>query len=409
MPGPGFYLIGEEEEREVLDVLRSGYFFRYGSESDPKFRHKVKSFERAVADEFGVEHALAVTSGTAALITAFAAAGIGPGDEVIVPGYTFIASISSIIMRGAVPVLAEIDESLTLDPEDVRRKITPRTRAIVPVHMLGNPCDMDPIMAIAREHNLTVIEDAAQSFGGSYRGRRLGAIGDLGIYSFNIYKTINAGDGGMVVAHERSLYERAFAFHDQGHLPLRMGVEAGNRSVIGQNFRMNELTGAVLLAQFRKLDGLLERLRAIKARFRSRLNDVPSIRFRTLNDPGECATLLTLILPDADSARRVAAALGTTTVSESGWHVYSNMEQLIDKKQVTPGCPFACPAHPTDVNYRAGLLPRTDDILARAINVSIGVIDAGLGAAFGVSILSTEDEVDHKADHLTSVLNQHLR
>ncbi len=405
MPGPGFYLVGKEEEEEVLDVIRSGYFFRYGDESNPAFKHKVKSLEDSVATAFGTQHALAVTSGTAALISAYAAAGIGPGDEVIVPGYTFIASISAVIMCGAVPVLAEVDESLTLDLADVRSKITPRTKAIVPVHMLGNPCNMDPILQLADEHNLIVIEDAAQAFGGSYRGRKLGTLGHVGIYSFNLYKMINAGDGGMLVSNDRELYERAFAFHDQGHLPLRMGVEAGNRSIIGQNFRMNELTGAVLLAQFRKLDGLLERLRYLKSRFKRQLADTPNLTFRTIHDEqGECATLLTILLPDRESAATTAKALGTTTVSESGWHVYSNMEQLLEKKQLIGGCPFDCPNYPTDVEYSKGMLPRTDDILERAINISIGVVDAGLGASFGVSILSSDDEVDQKAEQLAKTV-----
>ena len=192
MPGPGFEWIGAEEEKEVLDVLRSRWLFRYGDEKDPQFKRKVKSLEEMVEKDFDTRHALAVTSGTAALITALSALGIGPGDEVIVPGYTFIASISSVIIARAVPVLAEVDESLTLDPEDIEKKITPRTRAIMAVHMLGNPCDLSRIEAVARKHNLILIEDAAQAFGGSWKGKKLGTIGRIGIYSFNIFKTINA-------------------------------------------------------------------------------------------------------------------------------------------------------------------------------------------------------------------------
>ena len=210
MPGPGFEWIGKEEEKEVLEVLRDRWLFRYGDEKDPAFKRKVKTLEEMVEQKFATKHALAVTSGTAALITALSALGIGPGDEVIVPGYTFIASMSSIIVARAVPVLAEIDESLTLDPADVEKRITPRTRAIMAVHMLGNPCNVDALKAVAEKHKLVFIEDAAQAFGGSYKGKRLGTIGKIGAYSFNIFKTINAGDGGMVVTDDDELYFRAF-------------------------------------------------------------------------------------------------------------------------------------------------------------------------------------------------------
>ena len=178
MPGPGFEWIGKEEEKEVLEVLRNRWLFRYGDEKDPAFVRKVKTLEEMVEQKFAVKHALAVTSGTAALITALSALGIGPGDEVIVPGYTFIASISSIIIARAVPVLAEIDDSLTLDPADVEKKITPRTRAIMAVHMLGNPCDLNRLRAIAEKHGLILIEDAAQAFGGSYGKKSLGTHGE---------------------------------------------------------------------------------------------------------------------------------------------------------------------------------------------------------------------------------------
>ncbi|MBN2553452.1 MAG: DegT/DnrJ/EryC1/StrS family aminotransferase, partial [Spirochaetales bacterium] len=327
MPGPGYYWIGKEEEQELLELIRARYLFRYGDEKDPSFKHRVKTLEEEVSRAFGARHALAVSSGTAALIVAMAAAGIGPGDEVIVPGYTFIASMSSVITCNAVPVLAEVDESLTLDPKDVEQRITPYTKAILPVHMIGNSADLGALKAIADRHKLMLIEDTAQAFGGSYRGRRLGTIGLLGTYSFNIFKTINAGDGGMVVTDDENLYRQAFAFHDQGHFPLRTGVEVGNRAVIGQNFRMTELNAAVLLAQFRKLERIIQRLRTLKARFKQQIQDVEGLKFRRLNDPdGECGTILTVFLPDRKSAAAVAEKLNTTTVSHSGWHVYNNME-----------------------------------------------------------------------------------
>jgi dTDP-4-amino-4,6-dideoxygalactose transaminase len=400
MPGPGYYWIGKEEEQELLDLIRARYLFRYGDEKDPSFKHRVKTLEEEVSRGFGARHALAVSSGTAALIVAMAAAGIGPGDEVIVPGYTFIASMSSVITCNAVPVLAEVDESLTLDPKDVESRITPYTKAILPVHMIGNSADLDSLNSIADKHKLMLIEDTAQAFGGSYKGKRLGTIGLLGIYSFNIFKTINAGDGGMVVTDNEDLYKQAFAFHDQGHFPLRMGVEVGNRAVIGQNFRMTELNAAVLLAQFRKLDRIIQRLRTLKARFMRQIRDVKGLEFRRLNDPdGDCGTILTVFLPDKKSADAVAEKLSTTTVSHSGWHVYNNMENILNMHTINPkNNPLKNQHYKGKAEYRKGMLPQTDRLLERAINISVGVVDAGLGSAFGINLESTDEEVDRQAE-----------
>ena len=409
MPGPGFYWIGKEEEEEVLNVIRSKYLFRYGDEKDPNFKRKVLQLEEEVKTKFGAKYGLAVSSGTAALIVAMAAARIGPGDEVIVPGYTFIASISSIISCGAVPVLAEVDESLTLDPADVEKRITKKTKAILGVHMLGNPCNNDALMEIAKKHNLMYIEDTAQAFGGKYKGKYLGTMGILGTYSFNIFKTINAGDGGLILTDEEDLYKMGFAYHDQGHLPLRTGVEVGNRSVIGQNFRMTELTAAFIIAQFRKLDTIVSKLHELKGRYKNNLKGTDGISFRKLNDEeGECGTLLTIFLPTKEIADKVCADLGTKTVSHSGWHVYNNMEQILEKKQLTPGPPFQSKEFPTDVEYSKGMLPQTDDLLERAINVSIGVVDAGLGSAFGVNPLDGPDVIDKKSEQLINTVKKYM-
>jgi len=408
MPGPGYYWIGTEEEQELLSLIRARYLFRYGDPQDPAFQHRVKTLEEEVAREFGVKYALAVSSGTAALITAMSAAGMGPGDEVIVPGYTFIASLSSVIFCNAVPVLAEVDESLTLDPADVEARITPYTRAILAVHMIGNPCDLDRLAAIAKKHKLLLIEDAAQAFGGSYHGKRLGTIGRIGAFSFNIFKTINAGDGGMVVTDDAELYEKAFGYHDQGHLPLRMGVEVGKRSSIGQNFRMTELTAAVLLAQLRKLDAILERLAALKARFKKQIQGLKGLEFRRLNDPqGECHSLLTVFLPDRKSADAVAGKLDTTTVAHSGWHVYNNMENILGMKTINPkNNPLKHPLYKGKAEYRKGMLPRTDALLERAINISVGVVDRGLGSAFGINPESSDAEVDRQAETFRKTVEQ---
>ena len=387
MPGPGSFWIGDEEKREVLDVIESGHLMRYGKENDPKFRAKALTLEKEMARYTGVKHCVATSSGTSALLIALQAIGIQPGDEVVVPAYTFVASYSSIVFAGGIPVLAEIDESLTIAPDDIEARITPRTKAIMPVHMLGNPCDMDAVMDIANRRGLRVIEDCCQALGASYKGRKVGAIGQMGAFSLNVFKTVTAGDGGMVVTDDDELHELAFGFHDQGHSPNRAGVEVGRRNILGLNFRMNEVTGAVALAQFRKLDAVTGTLRTKKKKLRDAIGEVDGMKYRTVYDPeNECGTLLTVIFDDAERARTVADTLGATTVDHSGWHVYANMEHVMHfmKEHGRP--------------HEKGAYPRTDDILARSINLSVGVVDPGLGAAFGININSTEDEIARCAE-----------
>jgi dTDP-4-amino-4,6-dideoxygalactose transaminase len=384
MPGPGACWIGEEERREVLDVLESRWLFRYGNVSDPNFKQKVYKFEKAYAEYCGTAHALATSSGTSSLLISLIALGLQPGDEVIVPAYTFVASYSAILFPGFVPVLAEIDDSLTIDPEEIDHRITRRTKAIMPVHMLGNPCNMEAIMEVAQRRGLMVVEDTCQAAGGSYRGRKLGAIGNTGAFSLNIFKTITAGDGGAIVTNDDDLYDRAFAVHDQGHRPNRTGVEIGNRDIIGLNFRINELVGAIALAQLGKIDRIIATLREKKAKFKASVGDIAGLgfRYRALGDPdGECGTLCTVVFHTAQRAAAVARLIGTKTVDQSGWHVYANMEH-VNRRLRDLGQP-----------HGKGAYPRTDDILSRAVNISIGVVDGGLGSAFGINIDSTDEEI----------------
>ena len=383
MPGPGAYWIDKEELEAVIEVMKGGYLFRYGSENDPKFLQKVSILEKEFARYCNVKHALATSSGTASLLVSAIALGLKPGDEIIVPAYTFVASYTSVIFAGLIPVLAEIDESLTLDVDDIERKITPRTKAIMPVHMLGNPCNMDRILEIAKKHNLFVLEDSCQAAGASYKGKKVGSIGNIGAFSLNIFKTINSGDGGLVVTNDYLLYETAFGVHDQGHKPSRLGVEVGNRNVLGLNFRMNEISAAVALAQLSKIDRILDTLRKKRKKLKSLISEANGFKFRTLNDPeGDCATLCTVIFDTKEQAAKVSKALGSKTVDQSGWHVYSNMEHVLNHlKQV--GQPYSKESH-----------PKTNDILSRAMNISIGVVDGGLGSGWGININSSDEEIE---------------
>ncbi len=396
--GPGSFLFGEEERKEIMDVLDGRYLFRYGDSNTDGYTHKVVDFENALRETMGVNYSVATTSGTCSLLASLVALNIGAGDEVIVPGYTFIASISSIMLVGAIPVLAEIDESLTIDPTKIEALITPKTKAIMPVHMLGNPCQMDAIMEIAKKHNLLVIEDCCQAVGASYKGKRCGTYGDIGAFSLNIFKTISTGDGGAVITNNEEYYERAFGYHDQGHKPNRTGVEIGNRSIIGMNMRMNELTGAVALAQTRKLDDILATLRAKKAMLKELLSDLPHISFRQINDEGECATLLTILFDTKELAEKFCEKTGGRPIAYSGWHVYNNMEQILNKMMPVPTM------NVNDRVYEKHMLPQTDAILERSVNISVGVVDKGLGAGYGINVLSTEEEIKTVANNIREII-----
>lgn len=406
MAGPGYYLLGDEEIKEVMDVLESRHFSRYGDDNDVNFKRKVITFEKEFSEKMGAKHCIAVNSGASALMTCLAALGIGAGDEVIVPGFTFAASITSIILSNAIPVLAEIDESLTVDPIDIEKKITERTKAIMPVHLLGNPCDMDRIMEIANKYGLYVIEDCCQAVGASYKGKRVGAIGDIGAHSLNNFKMLTAGEGGAVVTNNDEYYERAYAFHDQGHKPYRVGEENWQRKYLGMNFRINELTGALALAQLRKLDYILSTLRNKKKKLKEMLLDIDGLGFRVINDEeGECATLLTAIFESKEIAERFAKEIGSKTNANLNWHVYNYMDNVLNKETISKnGCPYTCEKYGNSVIYSKHMLPRTDDLLGRSVNISVGVIDKGLGSTFGIGILSNDDEIVEVAERIKGVM-----
>ncbi len=276
--GPQFY--DDVEKQELLDVLASRYPFRWwGGKS------KVLQFERAYASLLGVKHAIGVTSGTTALYTAMAALEVGPGDEVILPAWTWYSDYDSVVLSGALPVFVDIDESFAMDPNEIEAKITPRTKVIVPSHLQGGLADMDVILEIARKHKLRVLEDCAQCCGGKYKGKRVGTLGDMGINSFQLSKTITSGEGGAVVTNDGKLFERALRFHDVGALrsPYTEELKGGLLAAFTAcNFRMNEFTGAVLKGQVQKLDTICSRLRADartvrRGDFRSPRTQVPQV------------------------------------------------------------------------------------------------------------------------------------
>jgi 8-amino-3,8-dideoxy-alpha-D-manno-octulosonate transaminase len=380
---PGGLEIGEEEKKQVMEVLERKYLFRYyGPE---KFPSKVKEFEVKFAEKVGSKYALAVNSCTSALVASLVACGIGPGDEVIVSGYTFFASCASIVGAKAIPVIAEVDESLTIDPDDIEKKITPSTKALLVVHMRGVPCDMDRIMAIAGKYNLRVIEDVAQAMGGTYKGRYLGSIGDCGCYSFQYHKIITAGEGGMIVTNDEKLYDRCMGYHDAAACwrPDRFAEQRYEGELFcGVNFRMSELTGAVMLAQFDKLDKLLSLLRRNQKHIIERIRDTKGLKMRPVNDPeGDVGICIMFYLDDKNKVQKFAEALKAEGIDASGvfnsgipdWHIYAHWKHVIEQKTPTSeGCPWKCPFHKgKPVEYSKDMNPNTLEYLSRVIHIDI--------------------------------------
>lgn len=380
---PGGLEIGDEEKKQVMEVLDNKYLFRYyGPAGCPS---KVKQFEQEFAAKMGSKYALAVNSCTSALISALVACGIGPGDEVLVTGYTFFASCAAIVAAKAVPVVCEIDETLTMDPNDIEKKITPSTKAMVVVHMRGVPCDMDKIMAIAKKHNLKVVEDVAQALGGTYKGKYLGTFGDCGCFSFQYHKIITAGEGGMVITNDQRLYDRCMGYHDTAACwrPDRFAEQRYEGELFcGVNFRMNEMSGAVLLAQFGKLDRLLSLMRRNQQIIIDGIKDTKGIRVRPRNDDaGDTGICLMFYLDSKEKVAPFVEALKAEGVDAAGvfnsgipdWHIYSHWKHVINKKTPTDeGCPYTCPYHKgPQVNYDPQMCPNTLEYLGKVVHLDI--------------------------------------
>jgi 8-amino-3,8-dideoxy-alpha-D-manno-octulosonate transaminase len=363
--GPQFY--NEVEKREILDVLESRKPFRWW-----KSGSKVLQFEEAYAAHFGVKHALGVTSGTTALSVALAALEIGPGDEVIIPAWTWYADYDTIVLAGALPVFAEVDGSLNIDPEDIEARITPRTKAIIAVSLQGCPADMDPILDIARRHKLRVLEDFSQCVGGRYRGKYLGSIGDIGISSFQLGKTITAGEGGAVVTNDSELFERAVRSHDVGALRSPYKERLGGGSLAGfaaSNFRMNEFTGAILKAQEQDIETICNALRSNTRKVRQGIADLPELKLRKTPDlEGDLGVTVFLDLGTRERRDRFLRAMRAEGVSASppGGSVILPIDKRIENKvTVHPDWPSFKSSQGNAIRYGSECCPKTIDILGR--------------------------------------------
>ena len=329
---PGFEFFGDEERKEVNDVLETGILMRYGFDGPRKGIWKSKELEVAICKTFGTGYAQLTSSGTAALTTAMASLGIGAGDEVIMPAFTFVASFEAVLSMGAVPVLVDIDETLTLNPNAVKAAITSKTKCIMPVHMCGSMADLDALKAICDEHHLILLEDACQSIGGTYKGKHLGTIGHAGTFSFDFVKMITCGEGGVVMTNDQSVYTKCDAFTDHGHDHLGVDRGADLHPFLGYNFRISELHAAVGLAQIRKLDTFLTIQRRNNHILRSYLEQVPGISFRVVPDPaGDSASFLSWFLPSQEKMEKAIEALKTAGIFAGNFYWFANNWHYIRK------------------------------------------------------------------------------
>lgn len=377
--GKGVALLGDEERIAVLEVLESRSLFRYYG---PNLLGRTAAFEAALCQQFGARHAVATSSGTAALRTALAALGIGCGDEVVVPAYTFIATINAVVLAGAVPVFAEIDETLGLDAADVEAKLTERTAAVIAVHLENVGCDMDPLLAVTQRRALPVLEDAAQAMGASYHGRSLGTLGDIGAFSLQLEKNVTAGEGGALVTSDERLFARAARYQDQGgqFFTSHGGGRGGelDEPFVGENLRMTEIAAAIAGVQLTRLPRLLDSLRDNKRRILTAIGTAPAglVRRRLPDPDGDGSSSITWFAPTPAVAGRFVAALLAEGIPSArmygGQPVYATPSILERRTASNKGGPWHCAEHPTKVAYRMGMCPRSEDLAARAFTVGVG-------------------------------------
>lgn len=359
--------VGLREWVAVGRAIAKGHLLRY----DPKAGITAR-FERDLGALTGASHVLAVNSGTSALVAALAAAGIGPGDEVLVPAYTWMATAAAPVQVGAVPVLVEINETLTIDPDDIRAKITPYTRAIMPVHMVNAPCDMDAIMSIAKEHGLVVIEDACQGVGVRYKDRHCGAIGHLGAFSFNKMKNMNIGEGGAVLTSDERYFIRARSYHDLGSMIRQHGDRLNEPEFVGMNMKVTEIDGAMLEVQLRKVVPMLERMRKRRAVLAEILSQSREFTLTPHNDPGSAVSLSVLARTREEAVALTGRRGIHNRLRDSSKHIYTNWEPILQKRTFHPKMnPWAWAKR--DISYTPDMCPRTLDILDRTCIVTLGL------------------------------------
>ncbi|MCW3113642.1 MAG: DegT/DnrJ/EryC1/StrS aminotransferase [Segetibacter sp.] len=398
---PGFEFWGDEERKEVNDVLETGILMRYGFDGPRKGIWKAKELEQEICKKFGSEYAHLTSSGTSALTTAMAALGIGHGDEVIMPTFTFVASFEAVLSVGATPVLVDVDETLTLDPKAVELAITPKTKCIMPVHMCGSMADMDALKNICDQHDLVLLEDACQSIGASYKGRMLGTIGHAGTFSFDFVKTMTCGEGGVVMTNNKDVYTKCDGYTDHGHDHLG-GADRGAdlHPFIGYNYRISELHAAVGLAQIRKVDHFLSIQKRNHQLLKQIISQVPEVTFRAVPDPaGDSCTFLSWFLPTEEITVAFVEEMKAQGILAGNFYWYKNNWHYISKWDHLKNADFLN-SQSHDIteklrSYASQSFPASDQVMSRCISTAI-------------SLMWTDEQIQEKGEKMVAAISKAL-
>ena len=396
---PGFELFGDAERKELNDVLENGVLMRYGFDGMRNGHWKAKELEQELQNRFAVNHAQLTSSGTTALNVALAVMGVGAGDEVIMPCFTFVASFESILASGATPVLVEIDDTLTLDPAAVEAAITPRTKVIMPVHMCGSMADLDALQAICDKHGLLLLEDACQAFGGSYKGKMLGAIGDAGTFSFDFVKTITCGEGGALLTNNSDYATWADQYTDHGHDHVGSDRGAETHPILGYNFRISELHAAVGLGQIKRMDEFIAIQRRNHAIIKESLSKIPEVSFRRIPDPeGDSCGFLNFFMPTAELSNKVVEAFAAHGI-DGYWNYFNNNWHYIRKwdhfKELKSLFPLSDHVKNGLSSLKDKEFPQSDDLISRNISCLI-------------KLSWTEEEVRERAEKMATAIKSVL-
>jgi 8-amino-3,8-dideoxy-alpha-D-manno-octulosonate transaminase len=396
---PGFELFGDLERKEVNDVLDNGVLMRYGFDGMRNGHWKAKELEVELVNTFKTNHVQLVSSGTAAVSVALASAGVGAGDEVIIPTFTFVASFEAIMMLGAIPVLVDIDDTLTLDPKAVEAAITAKTKAVMIVQMCGSMGDLDALQSICTKHNLLFVEDACQAIGGTYKGKPLGSIGDLGCFSFDFVKTITCGEGGAVITNNKDYYLNADHYSDHGHDHEGNDRGAETHPFLGYNFRISELNAAVGLAQVKRLPEFIALQKKNYTILRDAISVIPEVTFRRVPEGGEESyAFLNFFLPDLETSRKVSSAFKDNGVDvcwnyfDNNWHYIREWHHLKDAKSLFP---LSSEVRQGLENIKNAKFEQSDHFIGRNISCLI-------------KLSWTEVEVKQRAEKMVSSINSAL-
>jgi len=397
---PGFELWSDAERKHLNDVVQSGVLMRYGFDNNRNGHWKAKELETAINGYFGCKYSQLVSSGTAALTTALSALGIGYGDEVIMPSFTFVASFEAVLSVGAVPVMVDVDDTLTLHPEAVKAAITPQTKCVMPVHMCGSMADMEALQAICKAHHLILLEDACQAIGGTYKGKKLGTIGDAGTFSFDYVKTMTCGEGGVVMTNREDVFVSSDGYSDHGHDHKGVDRGADLHPFIGYNFRISELHAAVGLAQVNRLNEFLAIQKKNHTALKNILSQIPEISFRRVPDvEGDSCTFLSWFLPTAEITSAVVEALKAQNILAGNFYWYNNNWHYIRKwdhlkKSITLNA--LSPELKEKVMYHANKdFSASDAIMSRCISTAI-------------SLVWTEEQLKEKGEKIIAVIKKVL-